>query len=102
MDCVIDPAPASGVPSPDLSAAPGDWFSHKFVNVGTRERSRRFTGEMSPICPACRKPMHENNRLFACEPCRQIILFFDVSENSPYLSQRTGRDDQQRFDSDAK
>jgi hypothetical protein len=39
MDCVIDPAPASGVPSRDLSAAPGDWFSHKFVNVGTRDRS---------------------------------------------------------------
>jgi tRNA(Ile2) C34 agmatinyltransferase TiaS len=39
---------------------------------------------MTPLCPACDKPMTAHGRAFLCEPCRQIIIFFDVSDASPY------------------
>jgi hypothetical protein len=40
---------------------------------------------MKPICPACDKSMKEHGRAFRCEPCREIIIFFKVSNASPYL-----------------
>ncbi len=27
-----------------------------------------------------------NGRVFQCEPCRQIVIFFEVSDTSPYLA----------------
>jgi tRNA(Ile2) C34 agmatinyltransferase TiaS len=41
---------------------------------------------MTPQCPACDKPMKEDGRAFLCEQCRQIIIFFDVSDASRYLA----------------
>jgi hypothetical protein len=41
---------------------------------------------MTPYCPACDKPMTEHGRTFLCEPCRQIIIFFDVPDASPYIA----------------
>jgi tRNA(Ile2) C34 agmatinyltransferase TiaS len=40
---------------------------------------------IAPLCPACCEPMKEHGRVFQCEPCRQIIIFFAVSVASPYL-----------------
>jgi hypothetical protein len=39
---------------------------------------------MTPLCPVCEEPMKEHGRAFQCEPCRQIIIFFAVSDASPY------------------
>jgi hypothetical protein len=36
--------------------------------------------------------MKEYGRAFQCEPCQQIIIFFNVSEASPYLPAEAGRD----------
>jgi len=33
--------------------------------------------------------MKEQGRTFQCEPCREIIIFFAVSDASPYLTQST-------------
>jgi hypothetical protein len=41
---------------------------------------------MTPLCPVCEEPMKEHGRAFQCEPCRQIIIFFAVSDASPYLA----------------
>lgn len=41
---------------------------------------------MTPHCPMCCAPMKQDNRAFRCEPCRQIIIFFAVSETSPYVA----------------
>jgi hypothetical protein len=41
---------------------------------------------MTPLCPACREPMEERGRAFQCEPCREIIIFFAVSDASPYVA----------------
>jgi len=30
--------------------------------------------------------MKEHDRAFQCEPCRQIIIFFAVSDASPYVA----------------
>jgi hypothetical protein len=43
---------------------------------------------MAPLCPACRAPMKEQRRAFQCEPCRQIVIFFAVSDASPYVESR--------------
>jgi hypothetical protein len=29
--------------------------------------------------------MKDNGRTFQCEPCREIIIFFAVSDASPYM-----------------
>jgi hypothetical protein len=29
--------------------------------------------------------MKEDGRAFRCEPCRQIVIFFTVSDAAPYL-----------------
>jgi tRNA(Ile2) C34 agmatinyltransferase TiaS len=40
---------------------------------------------MTPPCPVCKKSMKECGRTFQCEPCREIIIFFEVSDASPYV-----------------
>jgi hypothetical protein len=30
--------------------------------------------------------MKEYDRAFRCEPCREIIIFFTVSDTSPYIA----------------
>jgi hypothetical protein len=30
--------------------------------------------------------MKEQGRVFECEPCREIIIFFAVSDASPYIA----------------
>jgi hypothetical protein len=32
--------------------------------------------------------MKEYDRAFQCEPCREIIIFFAVSDASPYIAAR--------------
>ena len=44
--------------------------------------------QMTPLCPACEQPMKECDRAFQCEPCREIIIFFTVSDASPYIAAR--------------
>jgi hypothetical protein len=34
--------------------------------------------------------MKEQGRAFQCEPCREIIVFFAVSDASPYVAQQWG------------
>jgi tRNA(Ile2) C34 agmatinyltransferase TiaS len=51
---------------------------------------RRSHGPMTARCPNCDEPMKEPGRDFQCEPCRRIIIFFDVSDTSPYLAAGTG------------
>jgi len=46
---------------------------------------------MTPFCPVCKEPMKEHGRSFQCEPCRQFMVFFDVSDvlsNAPTSAQR--------------
>jgi tRNA(Ile2) C34 agmatinyltransferase TiaS len=50
---------------------------------------------MTPLCPVCKKSMEEHGRTFECEACRQIIIFFSVSDASPYLALAAFRDTQQ-------
>ena len=40
---------------------------------------------MTPHCPMCNEPMKEHGRVFICEPCRQFIIFLEVSDTSPYV-----------------
>ena len=40
---------------------------------------------MKPLCPACNEPMNKQGRGFECEGCRQIIVYFSVSDASPYF-----------------
>jgi hypothetical protein len=41
--------------------------------------------------------MQEDGRAFHCEPCRQIIIFFAVSDASPYVAATIRQaDDRQR------
>ena len=35
---------------------------------------------MTPTCPACDGPMQKQGRTFLCQPCRQIMIFFKVSQ----------------------
>jgi hypothetical protein len=53
--------------------------------IETFGRFRRSNGAMTPPCPACDEPMKQYGRAFQCEPCREIIVFFDVSDASPYI-----------------
>jgi hypothetical protein len=46
----------------------------------------RSRGAMTPPCPVCEEPMKERGRTFQCEPCRQIVIFFTVSDASPYIA----------------
>jgi hypothetical protein len=48
-------------------------------------RLRRSNYQMPPMCPVCIKPMKEYDRAFQCDPCRQIIIFFEVSDASRYI-----------------
>jgi tRNA(Ile2) C34 agmatinyltransferase TiaS len=43
---------------------------------------------MKPLCPACNEPMNKQGRGFECEGCRQIIVYFSVSDASPYFAPR--------------
>jgi hypothetical protein len=47
---------------------------------------RRCRGAMTPPCPACDGPTKDHGRTFHCEPCREIIIFFAVSDASPYIA----------------
>jgi tRNA(Ile2) C34 agmatinyltransferase TiaS len=40
---------------------------------------------MKTHCPACEEPMVSDGRAFRCEACREIIIFFEVAETSPYM-----------------
>jgi hypothetical protein len=40
---------------------------------------------VKPHCPMCNEPMKEHGRVFICEPCRQFIIFLEVSDTSPYV-----------------
>jgi tRNA(Ile2) C34 agmatinyltransferase TiaS len=44
---------------------------------------------MTPLCPVCVQPMKKHGRAFQCERCRQIIVFFEVSDVSRYINDRT-------------
>jgi hypothetical protein len=48
---------------------------------------RRSHCAMRPLCPACEQPMKEYDRAFQCEPCREIIIFFAVSDASPHIAE---------------
>ena len=41
---------------------------------------------MTPHCPVCNEPMKQHGRVYQCEPCRQIIIFLDVSGCTPYTA----------------
>jgi tRNA(Ile2) C34 agmatinyltransferase TiaS len=43
---------------------------------------------MTTLCPVCAKPTKQNGRAFQCEPCWQIVIFFKVSDASPYLESK--------------
>jgi hypothetical protein len=44
-----------------------------------------FEGQMIR-CPLCKESMKKQGRTFQCDPCRQIIIFFTVSDASPYIA----------------
>jgi hypothetical protein len=48
--------------------------------------ARAQAAGMTPRCPVCEEPMVKQGGSFGCEPCRQIIIFFEVSDASPYLA----------------
>jgi hypothetical protein len=60
-----------------------------FVGISNRHRSDRsvYVGRlrvsaMTPRCPVCNKLMNEGGRTFECKPCRQILIFFLVTDGS--------------------
>ena len=57
-----------------------------------RQLSQAFTDPMTPLCPVCKEPMKEHRRSFRCEPCRQFIVFFNVSDASQYVPSRAERE----------
>jgi hypothetical protein len=61
MECVIDPAQIPASPGHKRGAQ--RLVPHKFVNVGTRDQSLRYTAQMSPICPAA---ANRCTRIIAC------------------------------------
>jgi tRNA(Ile2) C34 agmatinyltransferase TiaS len=65
-------------------------------SVSTARRNKRLAAEslspMTTLCPVCAKPMKQNGRAFQCEPCRQIVIFFRVSDTSPYLESKRQSD----------
>jgi hypothetical protein len=40
----------------------------------------------TPLCPVCREQMTRDGRTYKCATCRQIIIFFTVSDASPYIA----------------
>jgi len=52
----------------------------------TVDCSGRSHCAMTILCPTCEQPMKEYDRAFRCEPCREIIIFFTVSDTSPYIT----------------
>jgi hypothetical protein len=44
---------------------------------------------MTPLCPVCVEPMTKHGRAFQRERCRQIIVFFEISDASRYITNRT-------------
>ena len=49
-------------------------------SLGSSPRQMTF-----PLYPICVEPMTKQGRTFECEPCRQIIIFFKVSDASRYI-----------------
>jgi hypothetical protein len=43
---------------------------------------------MTPLCPVYVQPMKKHGRAFQCERCRQIIVFFEVSDMPRYINDR--------------
>jgi tRNA(Ile2) C34 agmatinyltransferase TiaS len=45
---------------------------------------------MNPLCPACTNEMStaSSRNMFRCEPCREIIQFFDIGTNAYDAEQR--------------
>jgi hypothetical protein len=78
-------------PSPresgDFAIQPSVTFMSALATVSS---FRRFHDAMTPPCPVCEQPMKEHGkpygRAFRCEPCRQFIIFFAVSDASPYIA----------------
>jgi tRNA(Ile2) C34 agmatinyltransferase TiaS len=66
------------------------------VLVFDGRRNKRLAAEslslMTTLCPVCAKPMKQNGCAFQCEPCRQIVIFFRVSDTSPYLESKRQSD----------
>jgi hypothetical protein len=54
--------------------------------IGTESGSRRLVAAMLPHCPVCDEPMKERGRAYQCGPCRQTIIFFAVSDTSPFIA----------------
>jgi hypothetical protein len=56
-----------------------------------------YQEKIAPSGPARTKPpdvltlQHAIESLEQCEPCREIIIFFAVSDASPYIAASTGR-----------
>ena len=54
---------------------------------------------MNPLCPSCLNEMSKTTsspNMFHCEPCREIILFFDVRQDrdtGPPLRVKSPADD---------
>jgi tRNA(Ile2) C34 agmatinyltransferase TiaS len=54
--------------------------------MGTVRRTEAFQqsnsrATMNPLCPSCSKEMSKTSssrNMFRCEPCREIIQFFDL------------------------
>jgi hypothetical protein len=53
-----------------------------------RQKPSSAMHSLRVTCPACEKPMKEIGSAFHCEPCREIIIFFAVSDASPYVTAR--------------
>jgi hypothetical protein len=50
----------------------------------------RSCDAMTPLCLVCEEPMKKQGRTLRCEPCRQIIIYFSVSEEPPYYAGAQG------------
>jgi hypothetical protein len=56
--------------------------------VFVRERKRIFQRSAGMICPQCSKTMKPVSRMFLCEPCRQIVIIFTITQTfKPSLPQ---------------
>jgi hypothetical protein len=73
---------------PQLAASEREDFLLASAVIKLPSRFRRSHCAMGPLCPACEQPMKEYDRAFQCEPCRQIIIFFAVSDALPYIAAR--------------
>ena len=67
--------------------------SIELLNPSDRHRTAGGLGRspdpMTPLCPVCVEPMKKHGRAFKCERCRQIIIFFEVSDMSRFANERT-------------